>query len=229
MAAPDILSCGLRVPLSSQHKRAILGYLWDFKKLPKNLNDDTGCGESYFLYYKDQCTATSQDNHAILGISKHKHVVDIVGLLQEPRANRQSIKESMREKIPNQKSVDYDNSMLKSVNFVVRLWLMLDVGDYLRGFIPGTQLHWGDESIRNLIDSEFNATHERKSKVKLEKKFNAYNIEKVAGIKIFWTNNLADHLRMMNDDTKVAVFHHAFFLQCHKTWYVLEVNAPSRD
>jgi hypothetical protein len=116
------------------------------------------------------------------------------------------------------------------MNFAVRMWLMLYVGDYLSGFTPEqTQLHWEGESIRSLIESEFNVNFVLESKVKLEKIFNAYSLETVSGIKIYWTNNLADHLRMMDDDRRVAVFHHAFFLQCHKTWYVRSIKAPNGD
>ena len=36
------------------------------------------------------------------------------------------------------------------------------------------------------------------------------------GRKVEWTNNLADHLLMRDDDTKVPVFHQASFLRCHR-------------
>jgi hypothetical protein len=49
--------------------------------------------------------------------------------------------------------------------------------------------------------------------IKLEKSFNALNVQRIGGIKIWWTNNLADHLRMMDDDKAVFVFHHASFLE----------------
>jgi hypothetical protein len=31
-----------------------------------------------------------------------------------------------------------------------------------------------------------------------------------------WTSNLADHLLMRDDDTKVILFHHACFLRKHR-------------
>jgi hypothetical protein len=54
--------------------------------------------------------------------------------------------------------------------------------------------------------------------VKLEKIFNARNLEHIAGIKVRWTSNLADHLRMRDDDTAVELFHYASFLRFHQTW-----------
>ncbi|KAF8854411.1 hypothetical protein BDZ45DRAFT_597067 [Acephala macrosclerotiorum] len=52
--------------------------------------------------------------------------------------------------------------------------------------------------------------------VKLEKIFNARNLEQIGGIKIRWTSNLADHLRMRDDDTAVELFHYVSFLRCHQ-------------
>jgi len=50
--------------------------------------------------------------------------------------------------------------------------------------------------------------------VKLEKIFNARNLGRIAGIEIEWTKNLADHLRLIDEDRKVAIFHHATYLEC---------------
>jgi hypothetical protein len=55
--------------------------------------------------------------------------------------------------------------------------------------------------------------------VKLEKLFNARSLERIGGISIDWTNNLADHLRVKddrNDKIKVAIFHYASFLKTLK-------------
>jgi hypothetical protein len=54
--------------------------------------------------------------------------------------------------------------------------------------------------------------------VKLEKIFTAQNLVRIAGLDIIWTGNLADHLRLTNDDQRVHVFHHASFLQVQKLW-----------
>lgn len=229
MAHTNILSCGLQQALLPNHKHEILGHLWDLDSLSGGLTDVSGWGNGYFHYYKEQCTAITP-NFQVLGISTHQDVVDIALCLRNPEATRQSVKNSLTQLSQDSISSDPDNRMRRSMNFAVRLWLMLDVGDYLSGFIPGqTQLHWGDESLRSLIESEFNVNFVLESKIKLEKMFNAYSLERVAGIKIYWTNNLADHLRMMDDDSRVAIFHHAFFLQCHKTWYALNIIMLNRD
>ena len=53
--------------------------------------------------------------------------------------------------------------------------------------------------------------------VKLPRSFTAANLEKIGGIEIRWTNNLADHLLLRDDDTKLMLFHHASALKLHVT------------
>lgn len=53
-------------------------------------------------------------------------------------------------------------------------------------------------------------------KVKLEKNFNAFNLSRIAGLHNAWTDNLIDHLRISEDDTKVHIFHHAGLLECQR-------------
>lgn len=53
-------------------------------------------------------------------------------------------------------------------------------------------------------------------RVKLEKIFNAKNLGQIAGIDIIWTDNIADHLRVSDEDQKVALFHHVCFLEYQK-------------
>jgi hypothetical protein len=220
MATSDFLNSSLQQFLPTNLKQEVLGRLWELEKLPEGLTEASGWGDGYFVYYKEQCVATASGKQELPGISTHENVFATVHFLRDPGATRQSIKDKLIRKYPDLASSDYDDWIFKSVNFAVRLWLMLDVGDYMSGVLPGqTRLCWGEESIRNLINSEFNINPVLDSNIKLEKMFNACNLERLAGIKICWTNNLADHLRMMDDDRRVAIFHHAFFLQCHKTWY----------
>lgn len=38
----------------------------------------------------------------------------------------------------------------------------------------------------------------------------------MAGMCVTWTDNLADHLSLRDDDTRILIFHHATFLQNHQ-------------
>jgi hypothetical protein len=216
----ELLSGLLSLPLISGQKQELAAQLWNSTNLPGHPSEIFSSESSYFDYYQAQCIASTKDPNNNCGVSTHLDVVNIVHLLRERNATRLSVKDSLMTTLSRSGSTHFEEALQKAINLVIRLWLMIDVGDYMNGIIPGqTRLCWADDSLQNLVKSEFINEPILQSKLKLEKTFMAFNLERVAGIKIFWTDNLADHLRMMDDDTRVAVFHHAFFLHCHKKWY----------
>jgi hypothetical protein len=76
------------------------------------------------------------------------------------------------------------------------------------------------------ISKNFSPDHELNTPVKLSKIFNACNLQRISGIRVAWTSNLADHLSMRDDDTRVVIFHHATFLEYHRTSEWLVFSAP---
>ena len=66
----------------------------------------------------------------------------------------------------------------------------------------------------DFIDSNFSKPQpDEPTNIKLEKMFTAPNIERIAGIKIRWTDELVDHLRLVEDGRAVVIFRHASFLK----------------
>ncbi|KAF2135768.1 uncharacterized protein K452DRAFT_281038 [Aplosporella prunicola CBS 121167] len=91
---------------------------------------------------------------------------------------------------------------------------MTEVGGIQYGFSGQSRLVWKEGTLRDLISSHFGNTQSlAKEHVKLEKVFNARNLVRMAGLEVVWTHNLADHLRLYNDDKSVAIFHHVTFLK----------------
>lgn len=78
----------------------------------------------------------------------------------------------------------------------------------------------GQWALREFISSVFPQSPVLLDEVKLERLFNARNLERVAGIQVIWTSNIADHLQLEDDDTSVRLFSHASFLELHRYWYV---------
>lgn len=69
-------------------------------------------------------------------------------------------------------------------------------------------------SIREQMKTEFAPLKLTDEIVKLPRTiFNAKNVAKIAGIEVCWTSNLADHLLMLDDESKVTLFHHASILK----------------
>jgi hypothetical protein len=121
--------------------------------------------------------------------------------------------ESNSESTP---SSNENKALDSSIDLAIRLLLMMRVGHLPNQFSAYKALSWDEgSSLREFVWSSFKPrgalNHEH---VKLEKIFNARNLERIAGIRIKWTNNFADHLRILDDDdTQVAIFHHASFLE----------------
>ena len=117
-----------------------------------------------------------------------------------------------------------------SIDLAVRLWLMIPIGGFSHAVVPGqTVLPWTVGSISDVLTKNFDENPLLDTPVKLGKVFNAMNIERIAGIRIIWTDNLADHLRMRDDDTGVCIFHYASFLRYHQSWEVYMDYVPYKD
>ncbi|KAF7933211.1 hypothetical protein EAE99_003096 [Botrytis elliptica] len=100
-----------------------------------------------------------------------------------------------------------------TIDLAARLVLMMDFGELKYGFTGRQQLVWTSGSLSDFLIRSFKPPPGQ-DEVKLEKGFNAQNLERIAGIEIEWTSNMMDHLRLMDDDRKLAIFHHASFLEC---------------
>jgi hypothetical protein len=141
----------------------------------------------------------------------HKDTIDIVRHLKKP-ATREDIKQWIPALNPSP-----PNEAEKRDGFIdlaASLLLMIDFGSLHYGYSGRKKLNWERGTLKEFIRDHFSTSpalgHER---VKLEKVFNARNLGRIAGVEIAWTDNLADHLRVFNEDKKVYIFHHASFLE----------------
>ncbi|KAI9764568.1 MAG: hypothetical protein M1840_008394 [Geoglossum simile] len=193
MSPLEPLDQSLQLDLLPETQRAIIARLWKRKLTALDYKKEASKYDTYFRYYKDECKAWADGNSAVT----HSHVAEIVDRLETETHNE---------------TID------GSVALAVRLWLMLCVRapDDESHQIGQMKIPWKGGRLDELVSKLFPSKHVLNDSVKLGKAFNALSLEKVAGIEIIWTSNLADHLRMMEDDTRVAIFHHAYFLAHHR-------------
>lgn len=136
----------------------------------------------------------------------------------------QCFKESMPKDVIKQRLSSHSNKSVANsvdlpiddfINLAVRVLLMLNVGELPNGISDPIPILWEDGTVQELVSNIFPAVsvldHEG---AQLGSMFIAHNLVRIAGIEIGWTSNLADHLRVIDDDKKVLIFHHASFLQC---------------
>jgi hypothetical protein len=109
-----------------------------------------------------------------------------------------------------------------SVDRVASLLVMVDIGDnYEAGC--GTRTHlmpWTHGSLRDNISDYFQGEVDLSEMgIRLGPAFTMKNLVKIAGLRISWTANLADHLRLDSERNVMHVFHHVTFLECQRKRY----------
>ena len=171
--------------------------------------------DSYFKYYAQQCDLIGRhENGEYSSVETHRDIMTIAQLLQQP-LTRAEVRKHMTGVLKSANITQHDNSN----NLVARLMLMIRIGGVPHEYSKGRYLEWEEGNLREFVHNYFAVPPTRnRDRIKLEKSFNALNVQRIGGIKIWWTDNLADHLRMMDDDKAVFIFHHASFLehQLHK-------------
>lgn len=204
----------LHPQISPQSRCAITNAVWRTNFSPSDFSGNSPA-DSYFRNYLKHCQPALQGSGNSTFIETHGDVVNIIQLLQETHINRISIKSRIRDN----HTEPLDNDLLdNSIDLAARLWLMIPTGGYSHAVVLGqTIIPWTEGNISDILAKNFDGNPTLDTPVKLSKVFNAMNIERIAGIRIIWTDNLADHLRMRDDDTGVCIFHYASFLRYHQS------------
>jgi len=178
--------------------------------------------DTYFIYYTKQCIQALHNCGRYISIRNHQDILDVVCHLKD-LSTKDTIKKILKLKLRELNGEKEADALLEgSINLTARLFLMMDIGVLSLGYSGRRELNWNEGSLKDFVHDHFNQPqvlgHEN---VKLEKIFTARNLDRIAGIKIEWTDNLADHLHMVgNDDEKVAIFHHASFLKGHQRYFL---------
>lgn len=222
MASPNSLDFSLQLPPALEARCAIINSLWQcnasFEKFTQGHHD----WDSFFEYYSQQCAAALHDGGSRMMVRTHQDLVELISNIRDGQGTRSSIKTRLRSDLNSPEPEDNDELLCDALDLSARIMLMTSIGSF-RNIVGPSQrtLRWqDDENLQNLFSREFSQQRNVANHVKLERLFNARTIERIAGIKITWTSNLADHLRLLDDDTRVVIFHHASFLKEMVSWYV---------
>lgn len=214
----DIFDPVLRV----NTKCKLLNTIWDVhpKLTPTNFSHDPSLGNSYFEYYGEQCKNALHMTGLRAILRTHQDVINSLQEVKDHNLSRSNISNNLRaihsHNLPDDPARQ-ETLLGEAMNLCVRLLIMVDIGEMTHSFVPGQKsLLWEDGLLRDLADDQFNLQPVIQERVKLDRIFNARNLERIAGLQIVWTSNLADHLRLMVDDTRIAIFYHASFLENQK-------------
>lgn len=166
--------------------------------------------EAYYEYYKRQFLyITPRTGSPDITAYSPRNILNLVRLLQTD-PDRETALDSLRSQTP---TLNHD-SCNDLLNLAARLLLMLKVGTARRQAFPRGHLEWRNGTLSDFVHDYFSKppklSHES---IRLPKFFSAWSIAVVAGIGIDFTDNLADHLRLVEEDSKLLIFHHASFLE----------------
>jgi len=201
-----------QAPLPLAIRCAIFNKMWNLNWTEMECCSSEDELAAYFRYYEAQCVGLTRGRGCFV-VQNHKHLLKIVGYIQNPNVSYDSIVNLVRLDHPG-----VDDSLISvSIFIAARIWLMLEIGEIKYSVTPGQRpILWQSGTLKQRVRDHFKPSSDSTDMIKLPKTFNAMQLNKVSGIKIVWTNNLADHLRMRDDDTKVTIFHQASFLRRHR-------------
>ncbi|KAK8069999.1 hypothetical protein PG994_006615 [Apiospora phragmitis] len=155
----------------------------------------------YFQYYSTQCLQFLLDGGLHVSVSTHNDIVRLANMVLQTRARGDILQSHAASSFGD---TDAANC---AINLCARLLLMVAVGDPPNG-LPGPRtLHWDSGTIVDFTERCFGAQQEQQlnpENAQISKMLTALNL---------WTPNLADHLRLVDDDRKILVFSCLSFLQ----------------
>lgn len=220
----DYLNDDLRCPPVGVTRSRISVGIWTESHLQSDIET---ASEAYFRYYTEQGVQALSDRGRYATARTHNDVVAVVGwILQD--LERHEIIARLREDLQNRQILPDDKALEGTVDLTSRLVTMMEVGSLGCSFTGGTRLDWEYGLLRQCIERHFGSDPVLEDNVRLEKLFVARNLGRIAGLEILWTDNLADHLRLTDDNQKVSIFHHVTFLQNHATYVSLVFVSSAR-
>ena len=185
------------MPIKPPLQRAIMQQIFQ--------TDHSANLDAYFRdWVEEQCDAATGQ----VSVQTHREIIHIISLLQANLSRAEIVTELHVQ-------CDDENLIAASINLAARIWLTLSIGTLPNSLSLGTSITWNDGPLSSTVHSLWSLPRLSES-IKLPKSFHAANIERIAGIKIEWTSNLVDHLRLEDDDTKVLIYHQLSYLELHQ-------------
>ena len=178
--------------------------------------------QAFFRRFEYLRQATIRLDGAV-GVFRYSQLVKVISTCRDVVLPRHEITESLAKELGgNPQLITMDALICLAASTITQVIL----GQIISHVSYDEPVPWPDSlplvgrsgsssSIDSVVSGLF---HQSTSEsVKLPRSFTAANLEKIGGIEIRWTNNLADHLLLRDDDTKLMLFHHASALRLHDT------------
>ena len=172
--------------------------------------------DAYFGYYTRECNAALTDEGAHLCSRTHRSLLQVAHLLEDA-ADEEEIRERLRQTLTTQRTSADEKKMLDgSLKLATRIFAMISTGPLSSEISAKYSLPWAQGTFRDAVHEYFNQPpdielHTKEDVVSTD--LVCHDIERMSGMEVLWTDNLLDHLRLVEGDKKLCVFHHASFLR----------------
>jgi hypothetical protein len=218
---PDMAFDGsVHETVTKDDRLAIIKGLWQLRTtpllLPAKVELTSRELDPYFHYYTTECRNALLQGGDHTTVRKHEDIITIAKSLEDGFTKKEIQISLLQLDKKNRSNKVIEKMAIGSIRLVVRLMLMVDIGPIPDTRIQGrAHLEWQDEdkTLKEFLANHFVESCKLLGNVKFGSEFTAYNIHRYAGLNIQWTDNLYDHLRLIEDETVLCIFHHATFLK----------------
>lgn len=201
---------------TSETQAEILRHLW-----PNTQTAFSQPGSSdwnaYFAYYTEECKAALVGEGEFVAARTHQDLLNIARLVQNGLSENEVKQEICQTLTQQQRSPEDENRMLDgSIRLAARLSIMVNIGPLPSEILATIFLPWTHGSLQDAVHNYFNDVPEADPSSDLDiirMDLTARNVDNNSGIEIIPTDNLLDHLRLIQGDKKLCVFHHVAFLK----------------
>lgn len=189
-----------------------------------------GCPRLDYTAFTNHCQARLKEcNAATYGsLQERSCIEDVHDILQMIKTglNRDELVDTLGHRT-GPASLSH-RSIQERVDRVASLLVMTEIGSIGQ---PSrrARVSWSSGTLQQLINSHF--IRERAltdTSIRLEQIFTAKSLVKIAGLRIFWTANLSDHLLLDTEQSVVHIFRHATYLECQRKRYEQAPLAPEK-
>lgn len=177
--------------------------------------------EAFFSRYATLCSLAANTNRAIVNIT-HWQLASVIRLLRDP-GNAPRNRLQLIDLVYNSPFFTWDDSMggeylaPSLLDLAVDVWSMLSIAKFPGDMSYDEPIPWEDDvTLTDVVHKCFPLHPFSQDMVKMPQAFTAAHLEKIGGIQVVWTSNLADHLLLKEDDTKLMLFHQVSILRLHK-------------
>lgn len=204
-----------------------LNCIFDIELTPLNVESTDHGFESFFARYALLCRLAINSNREIENFA-HWQLTEVVNYMKEYPKPRSVLLDEITGKEASILGGDVRGENVAAIllDLAAGLWLMLSIGKFTEGILYDEPLFWqtpevlGSDSKEmfhpGFLERHFSNKYESEELVKIPQSFTAAHLEQIGGIEVIWTSNLADHLLLKDDDTKLMLFHQVSALSLHK-------------